>query len=253
MATIKALGTDNPETLQRIIRHCDADCERLRAANPTTLDIASACLYWTKYPMLLAIIGDDRQTSERCKAYDSLYRAHRHAAELLCAVADREGIDGGAIYSAAEICRELFCLAPNAHRDGHFPYAWPDCLGLSRKDLPEHDQKIIRDGSTAYIRLVSRLRIQLPPDFLPPDIPDPDPKLIRQLTGNSRALAKYLWKRGNVSLDALRRDVWEGKPVGDRAIDAAVDYCNDKLSDLGYKMTRIEKCDGLYYLRHPEK
>jgi hypothetical protein len=56
-----------------------------------------------------------------------------------------------------------------------------------------------------------------------------------------------------VSLDALRRDVWEGKPVGDRAIDAAVDYCNDKLSDLGYKMTRIEKCDGLYYLRHPEK
>ena len=164
MATAKQLGTDDPETLQKIIRHCDADCERLRAANPTPFDIATACLYWTKYPLLVAIIGDDRRTSERYEAYNFLSRAHRHAAKLLCAVADRKGIDGGAIYSAGEICRELFRWAPNTHRDGHFPYAWPDCLGLSRKALPEHDQQIIRAGSAAYTRLVAHLRIQLPPE-----------------------------------------------------------------------------------------
>ncbi len=163
MATAKQLGTDDPETLQKIIRHCDADCERLRAANPTPFDIATACLYWTKYPLLVAIIGDDRRTSERYEAYNFLSRAHRHAAKLLCAVADRKGIDGGAIYSAGEICRELFRWAPNTHRDGHFPYAWPDCLGLSRKALPEHDQQIIRAGSAAYTRLVAHLRIQFPP------------------------------------------------------------------------------------------
>ena len=63
----------------------------------------------------------------------------------------------------------------------------------------------------------------------------------------------YLWKRDNVSLDAIRRDVWGGKEVSDRAIERAVCYCNDMLSRLRYSQTRIEKRDKLFCLIHPQK
>lgn len=84
-------------------------------------------------------------------------------------------------------------------------------------------------------------------------IPDPEPKLIRQLSGNSRSLVEYLWKKGNVSTEQLRRDVWQGKEVTDRAIYRAVEYCNDNLAKLGHTRTKIENRDGLFYLTHPQK
>jgi hypothetical protein len=88
-----------------------------------------------------------------------------------------------------------------------------------------------------------------------PDVPDPDPDLVRRLRGNSRTLLVYLWKRDNVSEKQLFQAVWKGKKVTNRkkTVEDAVDYLNRRLAELGYTHTTVKRNGGLYYLKHPQK
>ena len=148
---------------------------------------------------------------------------------------------------------ELTGLAPLATVD-----AWRDVLALTAEpgDILDLEWTEARRRVSAWVkrqRWEEANAAGRPGSDELPDIPDPEPELIRQLTGKSRALVEYLWKRGNVSLDTLRRDVWAGKPVKDKTIDNAADYANLKLAGLNLSQTKIEKRAGLFYLRHPQK
>lgn len=167
---IVSLGTDRPEEhLPKAVERFDADYRKLQASSPEALAVAA--VYWKKYPRLASLIGDDRREENRQRAYDSLNRTHRKAAEVLCRAADKQGIDGAAIYSAAEICRELFRDSPAEFRDGEFQLEWPECVGTSRKALATHDQETIRVANAAYVRLVAALSIPSPASTVNNDVP----------------------------------------------------------------------------------
>ncbi len=101
--------------------------------------------------------------------------------------------------------------------------------------------------------VVGQLRQEAETSDEDPKIPEPDPKLLMSLRGKSRELLQYLWRRGLVGREELRQDVWKDSKAADKTIDAAIDYLNQKLSEKGYRTTRVEKSGGTYYLRHPEK
>ena len=92
-------------------------------------------------------------------------------------------------------------------------------------------------------------------------ISDPEPKLVRDLRGNSRAFLLYLWKRENVSINELktvmhterkRRQPNAAVPT-DKAVKDAVAYLEQRLAELAFTKTIIEKNGGLYRLAHPQK
>ena len=94
-----------------------------------------------------------------------------------------------------------------------------------------------------------------------PDIPDPEAKLVRKVKGNGRALLLHFWKRDNVPLDELRAVLHverkkkdpSAKPPTDKAVEDAVRYLEQKLTEAGCTKTMVEKNGGLYRLSHPQK
>jgi hypothetical protein len=92
-------------------------------------------------------------------------------------------------------------------------------------------------------------------------IPDPNPKDVLKMKGNSRLLFRYMWKRDNVTLDELREVLHaehrkknhKCKAPSDKAVKNAVEYLERKLSEAGLTATKVEKNGGMYYLRHPQK
>jgi hypothetical protein len=94
-----------------------------------------------------------------------------------------------------------------------------------------------------------------------PGVPDPEAKIVLDLKGNSRALLLHMWKRDNVTLDELRavlHGVRKQKEANadapnDRAVRAAVEQLELKLSAVGLLRTKIVKNGGLYCLSHPQK
>ncbi len=86
-----------------------------------------------------------------------------------------------------------------------------------------------------------------------PNIPDPDETLVRKLRGYQRPILLYLWKRGNVTRDQLRKAVWKEKKTSDKGMDKAVERLNIRLYELNHTLTSIESNGGMYYLKHPQK
>ena len=86
-----------------------------------------------------------------------------------------------------------------------------------------------------------------------PNIPDPEEDLVRALRGYQRPILVYLWKRGNVKRDELRKAVWRQKKIGDKAIDKAIERLNTNLYELKHSLTKVESNGGMYCLKHPQK
>ncbi len=189
---IKSKGTDDLAKLLKFREQLDATYPRLCTTTPTTADIALACVVWKSYPKFAAMIGDDRQGNERHEAHQFLARVHCKAAELLCAVANQEGLDGAAIFSSAEVCRELFREEPAIHRDGEFPLSWPECLGASRKMLTEHDKQVVRNGSSAYAALAGKLRLEAEADPQERLAGQPTAADLKKVTKGKRVNARML-------------------------------------------------------------
>ena len=88
-----------------------------------------------------------------------------------------------------------------------------------------------------------------------PDIPDPDETLVLNIKGKGRAILLYLWKRGLVGREELRKAVWKKQKITDKGIDKAINDLNTKLTQLlktGCK-TQVVARGGMYLLQHPQK
>lgn len=132
--------------LARFLAQVRADGEAFAAEDS---DITPAVGYFLGYPEMLQWIGFE---PIRIVARQELEFTHAAAARRLMIELERSGIDSGAIFESARICRELLAQDPQKWIQ-HDSANWPDCLGQERANLPHEYARWITAADIAIHRL----------------------------------------------------------------------------------------------------
>jgi len=195
-------------------------------------------------------------------ALDALHSAHEYACCILGRRASQLGLNGGTVEIDGEHCRRILRDDPAFWLTDLKDGTWPNCIWDKRKSLPVEVRRTIEKAQTVLTQLGHKLNIAPKyGDETPPvedqidenlEIPDPDDTLVRKLRGFQRPILVYLWKRGNVTRDQLRKAVWK-KQISDKGIGKAVERLNTRLYELNHSLTKVESNGGMYYLKHPQK
>jgi hypothetical protein len=150
--------------------------------------VAAAAGIWTGYPLFGEAIEclRDATADEKYKLRYDLDFAHHKATTFLMMEAEREGLNGAALWEASRVCQELFkpirgqgpASSPYGVEWFHHPSrtfdTWPDCLGEWRYTLPPAMQEAIRRGEEVFYRLMARFSIA--PAGVTARTPTPSPK-----------------------------------------------------------------------------
>jgi hypothetical protein len=150
--------------------------------------VAAAAGIWTGYPLFGAAIEclRDATADEKYKLRYDLDFAHHKATTFLMMEAEREGLNGAALWEASRVCQELFkpirgqgpASSPYGVEWFHHPSrtfdTWPVCLGEWRYTLPPAMQEAIRQGEEVFHRLMARFSIA--PAGVTARTPTPSPK-----------------------------------------------------------------------------
>lgn len=124
-------------------------------------DDGVAAGFWLHYPSMMGILRGCSSESPADELYtteQSLYIAHQAAGRCLMKAAEVNGIDSGPIWQAMSICRRL--VAERLSISGPID-TWPDCFCYSI--IPSHERAIIDAGDAAFMRLVAKMEIAIPP------------------------------------------------------------------------------------------
>lgn len=121
-------------------------------------DLISAFGYWVGYVMHLEAIACAGWPDE-CKwsACDLLNSTHNAAANALMKESVRQNLDPAPLWECDRVIQEVYREDPTrVFQRGNYD-TWPECMGKWRYDLPEGQQKALRDGEAAFIRLFAAL------------------------------------------------------------------------------------------------
>ncbi len=166
LADGKAL--DGKTTLDQLRQQFDADYKRWDSDSPDNEALDMAVGYWLNLPALALQVywfppksgqelpRDWVWDQERAAAHQALVNAHKRATHFLMEAAERLGIDSGAIFEAAETCRQLCC-------DSKYigvaigNKTWPECLEGQRDSLPVGAWEAAQKGCATLARLSAKL------------------------------------------------------------------------------------------------
>ncbi len=137
----------------------DEDRRRFASGGRGDDVLSIAAGYVLGYPLFLEILGQECRTEgERVGAYYDLDAAHRGAVQVLMQEAERLGIDSAPLWEYGRVCRELLGTEPGECRRGLYS-TWPECLGDTRRSLPDDYRAAISAGEAALQRLAVRITI----------------------------------------------------------------------------------------------
>lgn len=124
---------------------------------PPEMD-AAAVGYWTHYPLYLSVLDAGLVDRERpLPAYwgarDALKHAHSCASQALVGLAERQGLDGGPLWTASRICVLAFPPGERAVGCGVWPEDYAERIGK----LPPDERASVRQGFETLLRLSERL------------------------------------------------------------------------------------------------
>ena len=151
------------EKLQKGFRQ---DAEELKT-RPLPPELQPAAYgYWTGYPFFLEVMDAGLEDHDQpippayFSARDALKYAHYQAAQALVGLAEQVHLDGGSIWTASRIFKDMF---PETERviPGVGGSLWPEGWGKRIDTLPADTRAVIRLGYETLVRLSERLGISV--------------------------------------------------------------------------------------------